>query len=99
VGYEAGLIKRLMDENLLSWGYFPDHNPFEPHCNAHPNNFLVLDLLATTATTSTPSSTITLDKSHAPTILAPLDFDMAYEFGGAAAFVSTLEDVPETYGK
>ena len=26
----------------ISWGYFFDHNPFEPHCNAHPNNFLIL---------------------------------------------------------
>lgn len=26
----------------ISWGYFFDHSPFEPHCNAHPNNFLVL---------------------------------------------------------
>ena len=44
IGYEAGYIKRLFDENLISWGYFIDHNLFEPHCNAHPNNFLVLDL-------------------------------------------------------
>jgi hypothetical protein len=40
-GAEAGKSMRVKDEHLLSWGYFTDHNPFEPHCNAHPNNFLV----------------------------------------------------------
>lgn len=45
IGYEAGYIKRLLQNNDISWGYFIDHNPFEPHCNAHPNNFLVLDPL------------------------------------------------------
>lgn len=65
------MVKRVMDEHLLSWGYFTDHNPFEPHCNAHPNNFLVLDPLL---------------HSH---LLAPVDFDMAYEF---ASFVSTVEE-------
>lgn len=40
-GAEAGKAMRVKDENLISWGYFTDHNPFEPHCNAHPNNFIV----------------------------------------------------------
>ena len=44
IGFETGKIKRLLDDNLISWGYFTDHNPFVPHCNAHPNNFVVLDL-------------------------------------------------------
>ncbi len=77
IGYEAGYIKRLFDDNLISWGYFIDHNLFEPHCNAHPNNFLVLDL--------TKSSNL----------LAPLDFDMTYDFD---TFVSIVEDTPETFG-
>lgn len=42
-GAEAGKAKRLLDENLISWGYYTDHNPFEPHCNAHPNNFVITD--------------------------------------------------------
>jgi hypothetical protein len=31
-----------MLEAGISWGYFFDHSPFEPHCNAHPNNFIIL---------------------------------------------------------
>ena len=46
IGYETGFFKRLLDENRISWGYYVDHNLFEPHCNAHPNNFLVLDIEA-----------------------------------------------------
>lgn len=44
IGFETGRVKRIFDENLISWGYFTDHNPFEPHCNAHPNNFVILNL-------------------------------------------------------
>jgi hypothetical protein len=65
IGYEAGKIKRLLDENEISWGYFIDHNPFEPHCNAHPNNFVVLDLEAASNANKN--------------LLAPLDFDMTYD--------------------
>eukprot|EP00347_Sterkiella_histriomuscorum_P017444 403349347 len=63
-GFECGKIKRLLDENLISWGYYIDHNPFQPHCNAHPNNFIVLDL----------------ENNENHNLLSPLDFDMAYEF-------------------
>jgi len=62
-GSEAGKAKRLLDENLLSWGFFTDHNPFEPHCNAHPNNFVVLDP----------------ETSANQCILGVLDFDLAYD--------------------
>ena len=62
-GSEAGKAKRLFDENLISWGFFTDHNPFEPHCNAHPNNFVVLD----------PAT------SENNCILGVLDFDLAYD--------------------
>jgi hypothetical protein len=82
IGYEVGFIKRLFDENLISWGYYVDHNLFEPHCNAHPNNFLVLDPQAE------------FNPQH--TLLAPLDFDMTYDFD---TFVSTVEDNPATFGK
>ena len=36
------MVKRLLEINGVNWGYFLDHNPFEPHCNSHPNNFIVL---------------------------------------------------------
>lgn len=42
LGREVGAVKRLLEEESINWGYFIDHNPFEPHCNAHPNNFVVL---------------------------------------------------------
>lgn len=82
IGFEAGLVKRVLDENLISWGFFIDHNLFEPHCNAHPNNFLVLDLEA--------------DYNFNHTLLAPLDFDMTYDY---QTFISTVVDNPETLGK
>lgn len=71
-----------MDENLISWGYFIDHNPFEPHCNAHPNNFLVLDLEAP------------YNKGRY-NLLSPLDFDMAYDF---EHFINNVEDDKKCYG-
>ena len=37
-----GVVKRALEAAGVNWGYFFDHNPFEPHCNSHPNNFLVL---------------------------------------------------------
>lgn len=43
VGREAGEIKRRLQDAEISWGYFIDHNPFEPHCNAHQNNFIILN--------------------------------------------------------
>jgi hypothetical protein len=64
IGAEAGKSTRVKDENLISWGYFTDHNPFEPHCNAHPNNFIVMF----------PKT------SPHQNILAMVDLDMAFEF-------------------
>ena len=63
-GAEAGKAKRVLDENLISWGYYVDHDPFAPHCNAHPNNFVVMD----------PSN------SPYNNLLAMVDLDMAFEF-------------------
>ena len=63
-GAEAGKTKRLLDEHEISWGYFTDHNPFEPHCNAHPNNLVVLD----------PT------KNQHANLLGVLDLDLAYGF-------------------
>ena len=42
VGWEMGVVKQALEDSGINWGYFFDHNPFEPHCNSHPNNFLVL---------------------------------------------------------
>ena len=61
-GAEAGKVKRVLDENLISWGFFTDHNQFEPHCNAHANNFVVVD----------PRS------NKDGNILAVVDLDMAF---------------------
>jgi hypothetical protein len=77
VGHECGQFKRHLDENRISWGYFIDHNLFEPHCNAHPNNFIVLDL-----------------ERHL-NLLAPLDFDMTYDFD---TFVNIVPE-SEKYGQ
>jgi hypothetical protein len=63
-GAEAGKIKRVLDDNLISWGFFTDHNQFEPHCNAHANNFVVVD----------PRS------NKDGNILAVVDLDMAFSF-------------------
>lgn len=41
VGRECGIVKRLLEEKSICWGFFFDHNPCLPHCNAHPNNFVV----------------------------------------------------------
>lgn len=43
LGYEVGRVFRLLLQNEVNWGYYFDHDPFMPHCNAHPNNFIVLD--------------------------------------------------------
>ena len=34
---------RILIENEINWGFYFDHNPYEPHCNAHPNNFVILN--------------------------------------------------------
>lgn len=65
IGREIGEFLRFMKEKDIMWGYFFDYNPCEPHCNSHPNNFIVL-----------PPSTVSGNKKQR--ILAALDFDMAY---------------------
>ncbi|KAJ4453714.1 putative Adenylyltransferase and sulfurtransferase MOCS3-1 [Paratrimastix pyriformis] len=66
LGREAGAFNRLLRRNGISWGYFIDHSEFEPHCNSHPNNFVVLP----------PALG---ERGHRRTqLLGPLDFDMAF---------------------
>ena len=59
VGYEAGRIKRCLQDAHINWGSYIDHGPYNFHCNAHSNNLIVL-----------PKGNKTL--------LAPIDFDLAY---------------------
>ncbi len=42
MGYEVGVVKRVMQDEGINWGSFMDHSLFEFHCNAHANNFAVL---------------------------------------------------------
>lgn len=42
LGLEVGRFSRLLCDHQIMWGFFFDHNPAEPHCNSHPNNFIVL---------------------------------------------------------
>lgn len=42
LGVEAGYWLRTVHSAGIVWGYFFDHDEFIPHCNAHPNNLIVL---------------------------------------------------------
>ena len=48
IGFEVGRIKRIFEKHSINWGTFLDHNPFSPHCNCHPNNFIILPNIPTT---------------------------------------------------
>eukprot|EP01119_Soliformovum_irregulare_P012632 TRINITY_DN3294_c0_g1_i1.p1 TRINITY_DN3294_c0_g1~~TRINITY_DN3294_c0_g1_i1.p1 ORF type:complete len:459 (-),score=127.04 TRINITY_DN3294_c0_g1_i1:70-1446(-) len=68
LGESAGKIHQVFAENSFCWGTFEDRLGF--HCNAHPNNLVVV------------SDTFQLESvnfdSLTPSLLAPLDFDMAF---------------------
>ncbi len=40
LGRETGVIQRLLRSNDISWGTYVD--ALGTHCNAHPNNFVLL---------------------------------------------------------
>ena len=42
IGYETSLVKRALQDQNINWGTFIDHGPFNFHCNAHANNFVIL---------------------------------------------------------
>lgn len=42
IGFETGQIKEIFTKKKINWGYYYDHHPYLAHCNAHPNNFIVL---------------------------------------------------------
>jgi hypothetical protein len=41
IGWEVGRTMHSFYKNKLNWGYYSDHDTAF-HCNAHPNNFIVL---------------------------------------------------------
>lgn len=67
LGREVGEFLRFLQVNEIMWGYFFDYNPCEPHCNSHPNNYVVIN----------PSQR-SLNGNEKPRFLAPLDFDMTF---------------------
>jgi hypothetical protein len=72
---------RALHRRRVSWGTFNDAlcvNAAQLHCNAHVNNLVVLSPTTTTTTSSSSSSSITTNVMRSP-LLAPLDFDMAFE--------------------
>jgi hypothetical protein len=76
LGYEAGWNQQLMINNNISWATYEDLLGF--HCNAHPNNFVLLP------PTETPSSK--------DPFLAPLDFDMAFNISDLDQSFPTKKD-------
>ena len=64
IGYEAGRVLASIHRAGFLWGTFVDHNESELHCNAHPDNLIVL-------------SKELAQKYHQ--LFAPVDFDMAFE--------------------
>jgi len=76
IGWECGRIKRIFQDSNINWGYYADHNVLY-HCNAHPNNFIILP------------------QGSSRNLLAPLDFDLAFN---KENFIN-IEEGSETYGK
>ncbi|ETO28191.1 hypothetical protein RFI_08942 [Reticulomyxa filosa] len=64
LGFESGMIQRILFENKISWGTYQD--AFGYHCNAHCNNYVV------TIANAEPANTSPI------CWLSPLDFDMAF---------------------
>ena len=65
-GWEAGRTLAGIHRSGFLWGTFQDHNPMELHCNAHPDNLVVLDR----NTAMNPDGSFQM--------LAPVDFDMSF---------------------
>ena len=77
LGWEVGVVSRALSTNQINWGYFLDHSPFEPHCNQHPNNFIVLPPVSEAAPWSTTHIMLCFPQGQS-TFLAPVDFDLAF---------------------
>jgi hypothetical protein len=82
IGSHCGRIVRALHRRRVSWGTFNDAlciNAAQLHCNAHVNNLVVLSPTTTTTTTTTTSSSSITTNVMRSSLLAPLDFDMAFE--------------------
>ena len=62
LGFEIGRTFRVFQDNDYNWGFFADHDPWDMHCNAHLNNYIVL----------APG------EESSKNLLAPVDFDLAF---------------------
>jgi hypothetical protein len=66
LGYDCGVVMRVMQDAKISWGTYTDK--IGTHCNAHSNNMLVM-------------SEAQAGESKRAQVLAPVDFDMAFTQG------------------
>eukprot|EP00026_Physarum_polycephalum_P006469 Phypoly_transcript_06512.p1 GENE.Phypoly_transcript_06512~~Phypoly_transcript_06512.p1 ORF type:complete len:541 (+),score=92.99 Phypoly_transcript_06512:100-1722(+) len=87
LGWEVGKILHIIHNAQISWGTYPDK--LGMHCNAHPNNLVLL-----------PPRTDTDNDSpdiYVP-LLAPLDFDMAFTEKSVTslAYVDTFRQLLDT---
>ena len=64
IGFECGRSLASIHRAGFLWGTYVDHCESEVHCNAHPDNMIILSK--------------ELAKQHNQ-LLAPVDFDMAFE--------------------
>jgi len=74
LGHEAGVVLGGLHHGGISWGTYEDL--LGRHCNAHANNFVVVDPRSSGSSGSSSSSSSS--SSSGQYFLAPLDFDMAF---------------------
>ena len=83
LGFEAGKCLSIIHRSGYLWGSYQDHNAQEFHCNAHPDNLVVL------------SKDQCLSNKKSLQILAPLDFDITYKKENSISLYESKE-VPDT---
>jgi len=96
IGWEVGRFQRLLNvEGRMSWGTYKDD--LGDHCNAHPNNFIVIfptpSLHPFSVNNDKDINHESLDNKEWKTFLAPLDFDMAFSFEDFNPLPSSNVDV------
>ncbi|KAJ3439547.1 ubiquitin-activating enzyme e1 [Anaeramoeba flamelloides] len=62
LGYEVGRVVMILEKEEISWGTFYDNFTFDFHCNAHPDNLIL----------------VSEKDSVNGNLLAPWDFDFAF---------------------
>ena len=62
LGREAGKIRRILNDNGISWGFYYDHDPNKPVNSSVPDNMVLLPKGSNTDTFQ---------------LLAPINFDKA----------------------